>query len=387
MKTITSMDFTVAVTPDTMSIEQDLLFIKSALLYADTITLVSPMASTYFNFKDTNNGKNEKTLFKLLMNIMPYCECADPEYIGSVKDTLFKFNDIINSKMYKSIPTSIRLPIKQALQNIYIEIKKVLEDNLGEMNCRSLINLVESKKVELYNFQTSLHDDDSFVYEFYDILKNTITDMKTFPLFDDMSNDLMKSAVSDGVITLNKINEEEAKHAKLANNLLVSLPSFEFASVDEILDIRSELEKPLFRFRSKLLSYNEKIQSMPWDDEFQYECIKLYQQEVAPAVLEIDEITKESSFIKNLGYSFLTDETALKNAGELIITVTMAGVISTFTDVLSSGQALLTAGGAYTATKIAKAYKEYRKTQHEIMKKDMYFYHRTGKLLIEKRRK
>ena len=28
---------------------------------------------------------------------------------------------------------------------------------------------------------------------------------------------------------------------------------------------------------------------MPWDEEFQFECIKLYQQEVAPAVLEIDE--------------------------------------------------------------------------------------------------
>lgn len=109
---------------------------------------------------------------------------------------------------------------------------------------------------------------------------------------------MIKSAIEEKIITLNKSSEFEAKHAKLAGNLLIALPSFEFATTDEILDIRKELEKPLVRFRSKLLAYDAEIQSMPWDEEFQFECIKLYQQEVAPAVLEIDELTKESSFIK-----------------------------------------------------------------------------------------
>ena len=42
-------------------------------------------------------------------------------------------------------------------------------------------------------------------------------------------------------------------------------------TTDEILDIRKELEKPLVRFRSKLLAYDAEIQSMPWDEEFQFE--------------------------------------------------------------------------------------------------------------------
>jgi hypothetical protein len=47
---------------------------------------------------------------------------------------------------------------------------------------------------------------------------------------------------------------------------------------------------------------------------------------------------------------------------------------------------LAAAGGAYTISKVATAYKEYEKNQHDIMKKDMYFYYRAGKLL-EKRTK
>ena len=142
-------------------------------------------------------------------------------------------------------------------------IESVLIQNLGEENCNSLKKLVESKKVRLYDFKSSFANDDDYVYEFYNILKKSVSNSSTFPLFDDLSNNLIKSAIEEKIITLNKSSEFEAKHAKLAGNLLIALPSFEFATTDEILDIRKELEKPLVRFRSKLLAYDAEIQSMP----------------------------------------------------------------------------------------------------------------------------
>lgn len=381
LNSLASMDFTVAVASDSMTIEQDMTFIKAALLYSDTITLVSPVASTYLQLTNESNNKNEKTLFSLVNKVIPFCQMADPILCDTMSQTLEQFGTILNSKQYNSIPVSIKYPIKKTLLEFSNNIKEVLEQNLGKNNCSDLEKLVRTKKVRLHNFQSSFANDDAYVYEFYNILKRSVSNMQTFPLFDDLSNSLIKSAIKDNVITLNTTNKFEAKHAKLTSNLLIALPSFEFATIDEILDIRKALEKPLIRFRSKLLSYDSEIQSMPWDEDFQHECMKLYQREVAPAVLEIDELTQESTFIKNLGYSLLTDESALRNAGELVITIAMAGVISAFSDVLSSGQALLTTGGAYTASKVASAFKEYRETQTEITKKDMYFYYRAGKLL------
>lgn len=384
MELLTSMDFTVAVVPDLISIEQDMIYIKSALLYSDTITLASPVASLYFQLTDNANDRNEKSLYHLIEKVIPLCQKADPELCVNIEDVYEELGELIRSGQYNSLPMNIRYSIKKTLQEFSNMIKEVMTQNLGKENCETLKRLIKLKKVRLYKFQNSINNDDDYAIEFYDVLKKSVCDKKTFPLFDKLSNDLIKAAINDGIITLNDINEFGTKHAKLANELIITLPSFEYATVDEILDIRKELNNPLVRFRNKLLSFDNEIQSMPWDDDFRLECMKLYQQEVAPAILEIDELTRESSFLKNLGYSFLTDESAVKNAGGLILTVAMAGAVSALSDILSSGQALITSTGAYTASKIATAFKEYKEKQNEISRKDMYFYYKAGKLLERK---
>ena len=58
-------------------------------------------------------------------------------------------------------------------------------------------------------------------------------------------------------------------HAGVSDNLLQRLLSFDTASVYEIIDIRNELNDLLIRFRSKLITYSENIQSLPWDADFE----------------------------------------------------------------------------------------------------------------------
>ena len=56
----------------------------------------------------------------------------------------------------------------------------------------------------------------------------------------------------------------------------------------------------MVRFRSKLLNYSEQIQSLPWDKDFASEYQILFDKEVAPEIIEIEEATKDNSFIKNI---------------------------------------------------------------------------------------
>ena len=62
----------------------------------------------------------------------------------------------------------------------------------------------------------------------------------------------------------------------------------------------------MVRFQGKILEYSESVQSMPWDVDFENECDILHSKEVVPALLEIEESTKDGSFIKNVGRKFLT---------------------------------------------------------------------------------
>jgi len=378
-----SIDFTIAIAPNTTSIERDMLYIKSALLYADTITLISPMASTYFDLTNEADRKNEKTIISLMDKVLPFCKISNPVYCKEIEPTLAQFKNLVFSKKYKAVPMKMKLPLIKAIKTFGNEIAEKTTELLGSGDCAELVSLVKSGRVKLYSFQSEFADD-AYIREFYLSLKRALKNLNTFPLFDDQSNDLIKAAINDNLIVLNDVNRFNAAHAGMTNNLLVSLPSFEYATVDEILDIRKELENPLVRFRSKALSYSDNIQSMPWDETFRHECVKLYQKEVAPAVLEIEELTKESGFLKNLGYNIISDNSILKRVGEIGISIASAGVISTFSDVVSFDTAILATGGVYATSKIATAYREYKASQNDIKKKDLYFYYKAGEFLKNK---
>lgn len=380
MVQMNSIDFTIAIAPKATSIEQDMLYIKSALLYADTITLISPMASTYFDLTNEADRKNEKTIISLMDKVLPFCRASDPTYCQEIEPTLTKFKDLVLSNKYKSVPMKIRLPAINALKKFGNEVTKTITEMLGVDDCAELVSLVKSGRVKLYNFQSEFAADD-YIREFYLFLKRSVKNSNTFPLFDDQSNGLIKSAINEDLIVLNDVNRFNATHSGMANNLLLSLPSFEYATVDEILDIRKELENPLVRFRSKALSYSDDIQSMPWDETFQHECIRLYQKEIAPEIIEIEELTRESGLLKNLGYNIISDNSVLKTVGGIGIGIASASAISAFSDVASFDTAILATGGAYATSKIATAYKEYKDKQKDIQKKNLYFYYKAGKLL------
>lgn len=70
---------------------------------------------------------------------------------------------------------------------------------------------------------------------------------------------------------------------------------------------------PLENFRKAIYNFSEKITSMPWDNDFQYECIQLYYADVMPKVNELNELSSNTSVLKNFGNRVLADEEERKN--------------------------------------------------------------------------
>ena len=204
---------------------------------------------------------------------------------------------------------------------------------IGNENADDLDSLIRHGQVKIESFNNSIADVDRCVLEYYNKLKVALK--SSYPLFDEQSNDLMKAALESNIINVSPTDKRKITHAGLADNYIQRLPSFSEATIDELIDIKSELSQPLIRFRSKMLSYSDSLQSMPWDNDFEKECDLLYDKEVAPALLEIEECTKDNSFIKNLGKKFFTDEGFWKSTGGLVIGVAAGRVISSFNDIIS----------------------------------------------------
>ena len=377
-----SFDFTIAMMPDpNMKLTREIQYVKSALLYADKIRLISPY--TYFLelFTSENNQKSEKAYVNLLNQLISFIKMTgDIATYSNMKSTVGEFSMIINNKRYNQTPFTQRLKIKNELKKFTIQINDIIVDFIGKNQYSELKSLIDSKQIIIEKLG-SLDNPDDYTMNYFTALNKSIRN--SYPLFDEQSNGLLRAAVNECIIDLSEIEKQRIRHAGLADNYIQRLPSFEVATIDEIIDIKSELFDSIIRFRSKLLSYSENIQSLTWDNDFIPECSLLYDKEIAPAVLEIREATEENAFKKNLGKKFFTDEGVWKTTGGMIISIAAAGVIPSFTQSAAiEGSAIIT-GGAIAATKIYQAYEEYQDRKKEIEKKDLFFYYKAGELLSD----
>lgn len=109
-------------------------------------------------------------------------------------------------------------------------------------------------------------------------------------MFDEKSTSFIGDIAKTKVIQVSALKAETLRHAGIASSILMTLPTIETATIDELLDFKAQNEVPLARFRKAIYGFSERISSLPWDSDFQYECIKLYDTEVVPQVAEINEI-------------------------------------------------------------------------------------------------
>ena len=373
-------DFTVALAPSGPSVDRELQYVKSALLYADKVTLISPMAYLYTQLANDSSKMDMKEMVHLLDYVLPICQNSDPALYESMVEPINKIRPwITNRKKLRSLPKLTQMSIKQGL----LEFCKTMDDAVvrivGESQAQELQQLLVSGKLNLLKFEHNISDVDGCIPEYVGMLTQSIK--TSYPLFDKQSNDVMSAAVRAKIINLSDTDQRKIRHAGVSDNFIQRLPSFEMASVDEILDIREELDPSLARFRSKMISYSDSIQALPWDDDFEAESSLLYYQEVAPAITEINEMAQDNSFLKNLVGKALADTDFLTNAGQLVVSVAAAGVISSLADAASLDTTVLTAGGVWAAQKVKSAYDEYAEKKKEVQRKDLYFYYQAGKKL------
>ena len=373
-------DFTVAITPS-KNLEREMQYIKAALLYADRITLISPLAYLYTQLSTEGKNLDEFVVLRMFESVLPLCKDQKPELYRDGVSALNQLRPLLRSKKYRAVPVLEKIKIRKELLGFAQEMDGVLLDLIGESYANELQLLLKSEKLVLQPFEHNLADLDGITAEYFGMLTKSVK--ASFPLFDELSSDLMSAAVNARIVRLSDTEKRKITHAGFSGSMIQNLPSFEDASVSELLDIHKELSGPLTRFRGKMITYSDSIQSLPWDDQFESECSLLFDKEIAPELQEIDELTHENSFIKNLGRELVSDGAFLKSAGGLIMGIAAAGVIPSFTQAVSADVTILATGGAWATTKIAAAYNEYNKNKKEIEKKDLYFYYQAGKTLTK----
>jgi hypothetical protein len=217
------------------------------------------------------------------------------------------------------------------------------------------------------------------------LLFRSLADGTTYPLLDRQhvqqwaryvaelqADNTTEVAAPDHAETIFK-----AKEVSLAIDLFARLPTFTTASIDEILDIRRELNNPLTHFRSGIIKLAEQITSEPWDKDFEHEAERLVRRDIEPTILHLEEDIRSNKLLTKLAYKGFKDPIEVSGATGLGFVLG------------SLGGAATSIVGAIAGVGVAAldVYREWKDKKRELERNQVYFIYEAGQRLNRQHRK
>lgn len=395
------MKFSVGTASSSMEFEEDIRLIKSSLLYADEVELIGMAEYAIFNYlpKCLSETKGIEKTINNLISLLKAFEFNNTE-VKRLTEQLEQVQGILllyapqlkKTKGRNKQEILAQLQMKKTEEQCRELLAEALEEIMNTPGIHRLQDLIDKKVISVYDYSYNGFSIDELTGGYFANLLGTIKHGGSYPLFDSICASLVASVIDTKFIDFSKMDKEIIRHAGVANNILATLPTLEKASIDEILDFKKDMQTPLSNFRTAIYDFTQKIESMPWDDDFRYECLKLYDTEVIPRVNEINELSSETSVLKNFGARILADETERRKMGYvgagLITTITtrtnMYDALGYLEDAIRMGAKIgLSAAGVAaflkTADILRQSSKEVKEKKKEVQGNVMYYYYKASK--------
>ena len=362
--------------PDRFYLKNELTLIKVSLLYADKVRLCN-LAFSFIVSLLGLTSLNEDQKINLMEKLIPELHFSQKDLL-MLKIGFERYRELRRKKIRNKEELLFFIQIKNVLIEAWEKFKDEIEKIAKDSGVNKLISALESGLLEIKIYGKGQEMDfniNDFINEFISSLGEALISKKTYPLFDDQTGKLVNAGIKEGVFKFPDSSSNKAKHVGFVSNVIQRLPTFDRAKIDEILDIRKSLEKPLIRFRSAIFKLSEEIAHQPWDENFYYDSDKLFYREIVPAVEDIEEECKSNKYLSRL-LSQATDNSIGLPAANSILGM-MIAKLSDFTNIST----IFLGFAAGTGTIAMKAFKEWKEKTKEIERNQIYFYYKAGEML------
>jgi hypothetical protein len=380
---------------ESLKLDQELKLLKAAILYGDQVELYSLKASMFTQILKLRDI-SEPLQIRLLEEISPFLQNEIDSEIILKKLQIYKVNI-----SRRPIPLPILLMQRHFAQD-WLKVRQIAEDLVLTSGFKDIERGMEAGVVKLHTFENAKNQqqavdfmvdcialashsplsierrrasearNDPLLQEFVDGMISAINSGSNLPLFDEQTSSLINAGVREGKIIPSQTAKTKSKHSALAADLLERIPHYEDASIDQVLAIRNELDKPLVRFRSALIKFSETIKSAAWEKDFPADADNIFRRDVAPAILDIEDSTKSNKLVVAI-IRGLTEKPLTVPSGSAI-----GLAISTFSG-LPEALTMSIGASAAASTVIFDAYKAWTEKNLHVQQNAMYFYYRASK--------
>jgi hypothetical protein len=202
---------------------------------------------------------------------------------------------------------------------------------------------------------------------------------RTFPLLDAQSSGLVRALEKEAALAPSPHALHRGAEVASAASFMGYVPYFPDLPMDEVLDLRKSLSKPLVRFRGALSKLSREFESRPIDEAFEAEVEDTWRTQVAPALADIREALAEHGLLSEAASIALGDPRRL--------VVEAGGVLAAAHGEVLSLSALLTTGlaaGLPLADIAGRALQQSREAKRGARKSAFYFLHQLGEEAVRR---
>ncbi len=373
--------------------------VKPALLYADRVTIYSPAASMMSAFADLASITDPRQQFLVTLEIVKEVPqlasqlnvpsetleqlkgflAIDPRLIRRIGtlhgaqgqiDELYEQLDGLDSIWRDKMPEAIA----KAKENLgadellaAVQAGAIRVANLGESPTSDMI--ADALRRATGTSPGTAVDD--MILGFTARIVEILTEHRSFPLFDAQSSGLVRALEREAGVVPSSHTMRRGAEVSSAASFMGYLPYFPDLPMDEVLDLRRSLSKPLVRFRGALARMGREFQSRPIDEDFEAEVEDAWRTQVAPALADIREGLSEHGLLSEAASIALGDPRRLL--------VEAGGVLAAAHGDVVSLSGLVTAGvaaGLPLADIAGRALQQSRAAKRDARKSAFYFLHR-----------
>lgn len=371
----------------------ELNLLKAALLYGDKVTLLSPVMTMFLRLEGLQKFSPREQI-ELMRRLAPILMPA--EDVPAFQDGIAEVDDFLRSTarggsagkqllraglLQKFAP--VQRTLAEAVQEItddagIAQLARARAKGLVQIESADpgdsmdlLVSCILSAKLAQSDEQNEDSHTDRIVETFVDMLSKHLSSGRQYLIFDEPIANLTEAAIREGLFTPAKGPAGRCAQAMTASGLMGRMPTFPTATVDEVIDIRSELAPSLTQFRSAMVTISKSFSSAPWETDFEDEVHDAWVERVLPAVESIDASVKDNSSLLSLA----TGITGAANSAYPGLAIVGAGLVGHL-------GAVSAVGGAFAGVApILQAVRDRKMAESEIRMQPFYFIHAADEAL------
>lgn len=300
-----------------VTVAPELDLVKAALLYGDKVTLLSPVTTMFLRVEGLQRFSPRQQI-ELIRRVGPII--TDPVEFAALESGLDQVAEFLRTsarggslgdRLLRAGLLQQFEPITKQLGDAVTELADQFGvDQLAKARAKGLVQIENADPGDAMDLLVScitsaklaetgqrLEDPhtDRIVVDFVEKLSRHLSSGREYLIFDEPIANLTEAAIREGLFTPAKGPAGRSAQAMMASALMGRLPTFPTATVDEILDIRSELAPSLTQFRSAMVTISKTFTSQSWESSFEDEVHDAWVETVAPAVEAIEASIRDNA--------------------------------------------------------------------------------------------